>query len=356
LSDIYYVYPMFKNMSFSLIAEQHIRYLERKVKVQKIPEDVLDNLMWIKPRNILLHPILYMTMGERKEMLEDRRKRLRNIQKVAGVIGGFETADSDKISKEAVKILNQLNVIFMPSKFAVDCYKNSGVEIPIHIIPHGLGPSMLTTNKDITHTPIKSIANIKKRDDLVLVLYFVTHSEYRKGADIVADAMSFIQEKHKDVILVVKSGSLPSRFNTLKTMLVPFWLNDDQLRQLYDVCDMLLVPSRGGGFELNALEGIARGLPTLVPNAGCFKDYSDYAIPLPITGNPKVFPDNPIHIGRGWETNADHLAHAIETVLSRLDAWKETANAYSQIVKKDYSWEAICDNLFNLLVQYKFCS
>jgi len=355
LSEIYYVYPMYRNVSFTMIAEQHIAQLSKRVKIQRIPEDALDDIMWIMPRNILLHPILYMTMGDRADMLTVRQRRLSKLLKVKGAFGGFETADSDRISEVAVETLNQLDVVFLPSQFAIDSFKSSGVKVPIHKIPHGLSEAMLSPSKAIDFGPIQNILDMKQRDHATLILYFVTHSEYRKGLDIVAEAMSFVQYRHRDVRLVVKCGNIPERLKGLKTVHVPYWLDDNQLRQLYDVCDMVIVPSRGGGFELNALEGIARGLPTLVPDAGCFLDYIKFTIPLTITATPRVLPDNPIHIGNGWETNADHLSNAIDLTLSRLDAWKEKFQAYAEKVKKDYTWQAICENLFNLLVKYRFC-
>jgi len=355
LGEIYYVYPMYRNVSFTMIAEQHIEQLQKRVKIQRIPEDALDNLMWLRPRNVILHPILYMTMGDRPDMLKVRQERLSRLMRVKGVMGGFETADSDRISEVAVETLNQLDLVFLPSQFAIDCFKSSGVKVPIHKITHGLTDTMMTESKSIEHPFIQDINNMKQREHVTLILYFVTHSEYRKGADIVADAMSFIQQKHRDVLLVVKSGTLPERFRLLRTVHVSYWLDENQLRQLYDACDMLIVPSRGGGFELNALEGIVRGLPTLVPNAGCFKEILDFAIPLTITGNPKVFKDNPIHVGNGWETNADHLAHSIDLTLSKLGDWKEKFQEHSKTVRKVYSWQAVCENLFNLLVKYGFC-
>lgn len=359
MNEIYYVYPMFKNVSFSNISKQHIIHLKKKVKIQQIDEDVLSQLMWLRPRNILLHPVLYVTIGDRASQFEARNERLRKVLKVKGKLGGFETADSDKISRLAIDNLNKLDVCFLPSKWAIKVFKKSGAKLPIEHIPHGLPEEMINPDRSITNESILKIQKMKQKHNATMVLYFLLHSEYRKGADIVYDAFQFLQKMNPNMFLVVK-GSIPSspigkKLKMLKIIDIPTWMPNDVLRQLYDVCDMLIVPSRGGGFELNALEGLARGLPTLVPNEGCFKDYSDYAIPLAVTGHPIVFPDNPIHQGRGWETDGDHLSEVVDSVASNLDAWKEKAEFNAVHVRKQYSWSTICNDLFEHLVKYGFC-
>jgi glycosyltransferase involved in cell wall biosynthesis len=346
-------------MSFNSISEQHIKHLSAKIKIQKIDEEVLDNLMWIKPRNILLHPVLYTTIGDKAGMFQARHKRLENAIKIKSRLGGFETADSDQISKVAVDVLNRFDVVFLPSTFAINALRKSGVSSPLELVPHGLSDALLDPDRTIAADSIRHIQQIKQKNEATLVLFFCLHSDYRKGADLVYEAMEHIQGMHSDVYLVVKKTShdteIKKKMRSLRLIEIPTWLSESELRQLYDVCDMLLVPSRGGGFELNALEGLARGIPTLAPNAGCFTDYIQYAIPLPVVGNPKVFPDNPIHVGNGWETSVDQLAHMIHQVLGSMETWKEKADANAPIIRQKYSWTTVCNSLFDLLVKHGFC-
>jgi glycosyltransferase involved in cell wall biosynthesis len=358
LDELYYVYPKYRNMSFSKIAREHIKQISPFVKVQEIDEEVLDNLMWLQPRNILLHPILYATIGDRKELFQVRQKRLRSLLRVRGILGGFETADTDQISRLAIDTLNKIDVIFLPSTYAKRVFQKSGARVPIHVIPHGLSDSLLSESKEITNQKMREIRALKEKNDATLVLFFCLHSEYRKGADLVYDAIDFLQHRYKDLILVVKTasdgGETNKKFMRLRSVQVKGWISEGDLRQLYDVCDMLVVPSRGGGFELNGLEGIARGLPTLVPNDGCFLDYIDYAVPLKVTGHPIIFPNNPIHTGRGFETDVDQLVQGILRVYGNLASHKEKAEEASRTVRERYSWKAVCSNLVTLLKEHRF--
>jgi glycosyltransferase involved in cell wall biosynthesis len=358
MPDLHYVYPRWRKMSFATIAEQHIKLLRQKVKVQEIDEGTLDNMQWLIPRDILIHPILYMTIGDKANMIEQRQKRLQKLLRISKHIGGFETADSDKLSKVAVETLNKFGLIFLPSKFAMETFTTSGVKAPLVHLPHGLPEAMTDPDKTIDNESILKIKKIKDDKDAVLVLYFMTHSEYRKGGDIVFEAMEFLQQKYPNIFLLMKSSPqhnpIYEKLKTLRLIEIPTWMPDVVLKQLYDVADMLIVPSRGGGFELNAIEGLARGLPTLVPNAGCFLDYIEHTIPLPIVARPQVFPDNPIHIGNGWETDSDGLADAIDRVFNNLESWKEKAQASAEIVREEYAWTEIGKKLWTTLQEHGY--
>jgi len=357
--QIYYIYPKYHNMSFSIIAREHIRQLMPKVKIAEIDEEVLDHLQWLRNRDILLHPVLYVTIGDKASLFEKRQGRLRNLLKVKGRMGGFETADSDRISEVAIESLNKLDVIFVPSTFALNVYKKSGATIPVELVPHGVSEAMTSESKEITNPELRKIQDVKTSENAILVLFFMLHSDYRKGVDLVYEAMNFLQRKNSHLFLVVKKGKydndMSRKIKRLRTIEVSSWLSDYDLRQLYDLSDMLLVPSRGGGFELNAIEGLARGLPTIVPNAGCFKDYIEYCVPIEVSNYPQIFPDNPIHVGKGWEVDVDSLAYKIDSVANDLEAWKDKAMENSKQIREAYSWKVIGDRLYDLLCKYNFC-
>ncbi|MGB9705603.1 MAG: hypothetical protein ACPL3C_09145, partial [Pyrobaculum sp.] len=76
--------------------------------------------------------------------------------------------------------------------------------------------------------------------------------------------------------------------------------------------DVVLVPSRGGGFERNALEALALGVPALVPAVGPWVEYIPPKLfpylAVAVEGFDTVLPNNPIHTGRGPRADARDLA------------------------------------------------
>jgi len=262
MKELYYVYPKYQDGSFSLISKNHIKYLNSKVRIQEVDGNVLDHIMWVGEKRVLLHPIGYLLLGDRVEHFKQRIKRFHKLQSVAKVLGGFDTADSDKISSIFANVLNQMDLVMVPSTWAKEAYERSGVTSSIEIIPHGLNEAFLKESKEIKSDGIQKLLEIKERHNAILVLFFLTHSGFRKGADLVAEVMKRIQREYDNVFLVVKTSKIEDPYlrflSPLKMIHIKGFLNDDELRELYDVCDILLCPSRGGGFELNALEGILR--------------------------------------------------------------------------------------------------
>ena len=193
-----------------------------------------------------------------------------------------------------------------------------------------------------------------KQEGNILVLYFLMHSNHRKGADLVKNVMKRLQNKFENVYLIVKSKNAVC-FSDIRSINITSWMDNNDLRLLYDTCDICLSPSRGGGFELNALEAISRGIPTLVTNGCCFTELIDYFIPINI--NKKMIrplPGNPIHIGTGCEVDINDFEKKLTDVINRLDYWKKQFRKNSNEIKEKYSWRNTVDMLNDYLVQYGF--
>lgn len=358
------------------------------------PWEVIKDSNWMKwdgKRNILLHPILYpfVVPGALYENLQ-------NFGKILGMkrrIGGWDVADSNKIGRLAVHIVNKLDLIMVPSKWSLDAYVNSGVRKEIcQILEHGVGDEFVKTrvgldsddevldrddldsnDLDSENEELKVFKRLKDEGN-ILVLFFDVHSGYRKGEDLVAEVMMRIQKKEKEIgdgrsiVLVVKGGNgggnwglrngydLENIFDGVKKVEIRSWLSERDLRILYDVCDICLSPSRGGGFELNALEAISRGLPTLVTNGGCFEDMvkKDYYIGVNVRRMVQPLPFNPVHIGVGPEADINDFEKKLEDVINRLDWWKKIFRDRSKIIRENYTWRNTAKRLEGILTDYDF--
>jgi len=358
MKSLTYVYPMHAINSFHIISKHHIEHLSKKIKVNEVDENTLDNIIWGKGKKVLLHPIGYLLLGDKIEYFAHRIKRLYKLKECCKLVGGFDTADSDRIANIFVKVLNQLDLIVVPSTWAKECYVNSGVIKPIEVLPHGVGNAFLQNYKVVENEVIRKLAEIKRKNKAILVLFFLQHSGFRKGADIVFNVLNKLQDEYDNVYLVVKTGNIEDPYlfwlKQLKTIHIKGHLNEKELVQLYDQCDILICPSRGGGFELNALEGIARGLITLVPSEMCFRDYSQYAITLKCDTKVKVLPGNPIHVGYGYQVSLADFYKKMVKVLDNIQKYKKVFRKNAKEVRKKYAWKTICNKLFLLLSKYGF--
>jgi len=354
---------MYNVVSFQFISRQHIKYLRDElydnIKIIEVDVDTFDPTAWGYNRKLIIHPLFYPFFeGVTREARAKISKLNQCLSKDFRIIA-FDTADSDKISKEAVELANNVEAVIVPSNFAKEVYEKSGVYKPVHVIPHGIPDEFMTNNKKITHQDLAKLKELKEKNNFVFVLFQLVHSGERKGCDLFTKAMSIVQKENPNIIILVKRLEVLDPYlqllRQLRCIEISSYLELDAYRQLYDLSDITVLTSRGGGFEHNALESLARGIPTIVPKAGCFLDYIEYTIPVKITKNkPIVLPDNPIHVGRGWEIDVEELAKTILKVADNLSKYKRRVRRNMKRIWNKYSWRHIVKEIVKILIKYDF--
>lgn len=393
INRIFYMRP-WANDSFGLVGWFHIHHMrwnmderEKEAKLdsllntsqelpklhkasQMLPFEIVDIaydalkdpgwMNWTEKRNILLHPFLYPFATAYK--LNETIKTFGSLLGMKNKIGGFDVSDSDKISSIAVLMINKLNLIMVPSSWCRDAFIGSGVRSEIvQVLPHGISNEFISVGLgeglDTGNGEINMLRELKKGGN-ILVLFFCVHSEWRKGADLVAEVMRRIQRKGgimSKVLLVVKSEcDLGREYPGVRAVKVGGWLDGNDLRRLYDTCDILISPSRGGGFELNALEGASRGLVTLVTGGGCFTDLMQYYIPIEVGKNVQPLPGNPVHIGFGPEVDLGDFERKLEDAIVRLDELRGVFRDRSKEIRERYTWKNTALKLEEYLKRYEF--
>jgi glycosyltransferase involved in cell wall biosynthesis len=356
---ISYIYPLDSTHSFNIVAVNHIKHLRYKhtsenryVEIEEIDWSQLSNIDWNEKRSILLHPFLYPFASV--DSFIQNSKNFARLLAMKNKIGGFDVADSDRISKAAVDLINKIDLMMVPSNFVKDTYIKSGVTIPVEVLPHGISEKF--SSSDIVNTDNEKIMKLRKmrQRGKILVLYFLVHSPHRKGADLVRRVMKRIQRKYRNVYLIVRSKKC-DYFSEVKSVCIDSWLSDSDLVALYDSCDICLSPSRGGGFELNALEAVSRGIPTLVPNGGCFTDLMDYFIPVDLSDKAvQSLPGNTIHTGYGCQIAMDDFEDKLADIIDRLDYWKKRSNNVTKEIREKYSWRNTAKMLDEYLRNHGF--
>ena len=356
---ISYIYPIDSTHSFNIVAKNHIKHLRYKhtsenryVEIEEIDWSQLSNIDWNEKRSILLHPFLYPFASVDSFM--QNSKNFAKLLTMKNKIGGFDVADSDRISKVAADLINKIDLMMVPSSFVKETYIKSGVTIPIEVLPHGISDKF--SSESIVSTDNEKIMKLRKmrQKGKILILYFLVHSPHRKGADLVKRVMKRIQREYDDVYLVVRTKRCDF-FSEVRSVCIDTWLSDNDLVALYDSCDLCLSPSRGGGFELNALEAVSRGVPTLVPNGGCFTDLMDYFIPINLSDKVvQPLPGNTIHTGSGCQVNMDDFEDKLKDAINRLDYWKERSKSNTKEIREKYSWRNTAKMLDECLKNHGF--
>jgi len=345
MSTITYLYPIKQRISFTLIAEKHIKQLRDRginVRVADIHNFRDEELSHVT----LVHPILYPLISS--------PKHYRRLYKHCEKLIGFDVADTDKLSPLAAYVVSTFDLVFVPAHFIKLVYLRSGALTRIEVLPHGVDDIFFREAREPKHEKIREIQRLKGTK----FLFFLWHSGYRKGADVVAEAFTRLAKENSNVYLIVKMCRNPDPFVQFllandRTIILDEWLSEDDLVDLYDVCDVVLVPSRGGGFELNALEAMARGKITIVSDWGAFNDYAKNCVRVTSKGVVDLFIGDRrakvIHSGKGANPDPQDLYEKMKYVLLMKSTLEKRFKKMSKFVKNNYTWNVVGEKLFNYI-------
>lgn len=119
-----------------------------------------------------------------------------------------------------------------------------------------------------------------------LVFLHVSSAFPRKGVDLLLEAYATAFRTHDPVKLVIKSfpnphNDLAERIERLRDadpeapaiLLIDEELDENALHALYETADVMVLPTRGEGFNMPAAEAMAAGLPLIVTGHGGQTDF-----------------------------------------------------------------------------------
>jgi len=355
-NTIWYVFPMWKHVSFSVIGWKHLEELKKKLRVTPIEETAFPNILVYSYPTVILHPYFY-PFEKYEEKIRHKRHKIKSII-------GIDVADSTSITKYAVELTNHADAMIVPSTFAKTAYVRSGVKKPVYVIPHGVDDEFLNTPK---HQPnvFKALSDLKEKRKAHLIHCWILHSEYRKGLDLLVEFHNKLIKERNDVILVVKTmhgvGYITRPIENFDGILEHYmdklikkeWLTEQEKMELLDVCDLYILTSRGGGFEHPPLEAMVRGEIAIGAKGGAWEDYMPKWALIDSKKSGKIFKDNPIHNGYGVEMKIDKAVDKTVEILNNLDDYKARINEYvNTYVKENLTWTKIGEQLTNIILKH----
>lgn len=154
--------------------------------------------------------------------------------------------EADLWPDQWVSACNCCNQVWVPSRFCADGLRRSGCDRPIEIVPLGASP-------EYTFGP--------KPKASVFTIGYVGAADYRKGFDLFVQAISEEFGPDDQVRFVIHSTNL-TETNVPKNPWIDISTKpktNEEMADLYRSLDLLVLPTRGEGFGLTALEAMACG-------------------------------------------------------------------------------------------------
>ena len=192
---------------------------------------------------------------------------------------GFTMLETDKITPTWAYILNRLDGCIVPTPFNVKTFMESGVKVPITIIPFGVDFDMYTLDKQ----------PLLPKEEISTKFNFLSIGQWTPGdrKNISQMILSFLKtfRTNKDVGLILKvygkgAGTIDKiqcieKINAVrnhaglglgegpKVYLVHGALTPEDMSKLYHNADVFILPSSGEAFGMPIIEAIASGLPII---------------------------------------------------------------------------------------------
>ncbi len=202
----------------------------------------------------------------------------------------------------------------------------------IHYIPNGV----IEENIDFDYNVEK---NKYALPDEKIVLFMGRHV-WEKGLDVFADSIPKILEKHPYAKFVITGKGYMTdqvkakvyEYGVSHKVLFTGFIDDDSLKRLIRVSDILVVPSRYEPFGIVALEGMINKVPVVVSDVGGLAEIISHEY-----NGMKAYVDNP-----------DSVFYCVDRIFS--DSMLRdniVKNAYYE-AKNKYSWNKIAKDTLNL--------
>lgn len=249
------------------------------------------------------------------------------------VWAGSNTADS----------CNNLTMLFVPSEHSKQLFSDSGVTVPIEVVPLGVNTNLF-----------RYISRPISRKTFTFLL--LGNLTIRKNPGLAVSAFISLFGNKPDVRLVLKTtgGSLARmKFPVNNIEIIDEYSTPEQLIKHYEDADCFVFPSRGEGFGLPPMEAMATGLPTIFSDNTGMHEFANpkYNYPIPSTKKSKAFkfPKEWGNVGNWWETDIKDLKDAMLYVYNNRDEAREKGRLASEWVKSEWGFDKTALRIVKLI-------
>lgn len=225
---------------------------------------------------------------------------------------GFTMLEVDGLPAEWVRQANMMDEVWVPSKFNQETFRNSGVTVPIRIVPLGVDPAYFSP----------AIKGQKASDEFTFLSIFEWGE--RKAPDILLRAFSDEFSADEPVRLLCKVNNFDSGVSVRNEIMRLGLRNnggriaiaENQILQQYELgvlyrsADCFVLPTRGEGWGMPILEAMACGLPVIATDWSSQRDFmtAENSLPLQVEKLVPAIAKCPYYEGFQWaQPSYEHL-------------------------------------------------
>lgn len=242
--------------------------------------------------------------------------------------------ESTVVPDERVREINRgASLLYVPCQQNVESFREGGVSVPIRVLHLGVDPARFPY--------------LDRQESDFFTFGTFGDLSARKGVDVLLRAFGDEFASHEPVRLVIKSNTPRHRYRTDDPRVHVFsgFLDHSELLKFLHRLDAFVLPSRGEGFGLCALEAMSTGLPVIATNWSGPSEYmrTEYSFPLSyrLVDANGTEARNRRHYGLWAEPDYEHLRHLMRSIFEDPHEAREKGRFAAHHVHERWTWDRI---------------
>lgn len=194
---------------------------------------------------------------------------------------GYNTWETDSLPDNWVDKMNRsFDLVLVPSHFNKEVYRNSGVKVPVEVVPHCLDTSEFEIAKPAKipgferHYKFLSVFQWTERKNPIGLLkaYFTGFYDRNDVVLVLKTYGSSTSKNQRDKIKqMIENIKKDLRFDPNRLPPIYFLgdlISRETMTSVYKGCDCFVLPTRGEGFGLPFAEALAANMQVVAPKQG----------------------------------------------------------------------------------------
>jgi glycosyltransferase involved in cell wall biosynthesis len=255
----------------------------------------------------------------------------------------FTMWETDKLTHSDVKKLNTCGLVIVPSRWQVDCFRDSGVTVPLAVAP--LGFDQLVYHDDGTFPQVCTFGTAGA----------LVAGGLRKNAQKMIDLFRQAFPTQRDVRLRVKTSPnspLVEMYDDPRIDLVRAVLPHKQLADWYRSLTAYVNGSFGEGFGLHLIEAMACGRPLISAHYSGLTAFFDPGVGY-VVDHTLIPVENEIYTGRWAMPSDESIVERMRQVYTNQGEAKRLG-ALCAARARNFTWKASGRKLVAALREHGF--